>query len=49
MFNDMFIGFIFGVIVGMLLSDLIWYLYVERELYPILAYIEDIKQKERGK
>jgi hypothetical protein len=47
MFSDIFIGLVFGFIIGMILSDLIWYLYVSREFYPILAYVEDIKQKNK--
>lgn len=47
MFDDIFIGLIFGFIIGMVLSDLIWYLYVSRTFYPFMAYIEDIKQKNK--
>lgn len=45
MFSDMFIGFIFGLVTGLVLSDLVWYLYVSREFYPLITYVEDAKQK----
>jgi len=45
MFDDIFIGFIFGFIIGMVLSDLIWYLYVKRELHSLIEYKKSDKQE----
>lgn len=48
-FNDTFIGFVFGLIVGSVLADAIWYLYFSRTLYPFMAFIEALKQERKLK
>jgi hypothetical protein len=48
-FNDVFIGFIFGLVVGSVLADAVWYLYFKSTLYPFMAFIEALKQEQKLK
>jgi ABC-type nitrate/sulfonate/bicarbonate transport system permease component len=48
-FNDLFIGFVFGLIIGSVLADAIWYLYFARTLYPFMSFVEALKKEQNLK